>query len=300
MTCPNCGANNIEGSSFCIKCGTNLKEIQQTTPINGEPIQNKQQINVQQEQQTTPINGVPIQNEQQINMQQAQPVSNTNISTNTLNYLMYIVAILLKPFKSFKDEESKLNNTKTSFILAFIVTGAMTVINLIKTIFATVHVASYSWSDGYKYSWEWSNLKNIKWLEVIGKNFLIYACVIFAITLVFYLGSLIIKKQLSFIKSLSISTTSVIPAVIGIMVLSPLVGKIWSPLSIVFMIVGAVYSLIILYELMNEELKLDSDIKIYFNLVCLGILAVAGYYAYMKLFMSSITSGLDGLMDLFK
>lgn len=39
MTCPKCGANNIDGSSFCIKCGTNLKEnniqsqvnIQQTT-----------------------------------------------------------------------------------------------------------------------------------------------------------------------------------------------------------------------------------------------------------------------------
>lgn len=25
MTCPKCNANNIEGSSFCVKCGTNLK-----------------------------------------------------------------------------------------------------------------------------------------------------------------------------------------------------------------------------------------------------------------------------------
>lgn len=26
MTCPKCNANNIEGSSFCVKCGTNLKD----------------------------------------------------------------------------------------------------------------------------------------------------------------------------------------------------------------------------------------------------------------------------------
>ena len=290
MICPKCSANNIDGSSFCIRCGENLKEIQQREPINEAPVQNEQNNNFQQQ---------PVYNNQPQNNFQ-QPMNVTNVNTAPLNYLMYIIAVLLKPFKSFKDEEAKLNNSKTSFIFALIVTGAMTLINLITTIFATVRVASYSWSDGYKYSWEWSNLKNIKWLEVIGKNFLIYACVILAITLVFYLGSLIIKKQLSFIKSLSISTTSVIPTVIGSMVLSPLAGMIWNPLSIVFMVGGAVYSLVILYELMNEELKLEGDTKIYFNLVCLGILAVAGYYAYIELFMSSVTSSLNGLMDLFK
>lgn len=287
MTCPKCGANNIEGSSFCIKCGANLKEIQQTTPINEAPIQNEQQMNIQQEQ--------PMYNQQTI-----QQPTNTNVNTAPLNYLMYFIAILLKPLKSFRDEEEKLNNTKTSFVLTLIISGAMTVINLIKTIFTTVHVASYSWTEGYTYSWQWDNLKNIKWIEVIGKNFLIYTCVIFAIALVFYLGSLIIKKQLSFIKSLSIASTSVIPAVLGAMVVSPLIGKIWSPLSIIFVVVGCVYSIIILYELMNDELKLEEDAKIYFNLICLGILAVAGYYVYMRLLMSSVTSGLDGLMELFK
>ena len=298
MTCPKCGANNIDGSSFCIKCGANLKEMQQTSSINDASIQNNQQMNIQQEQ--------PIYTQQPIqqpvyNQQTVQPVSNnTNVSAAPLNYLMYIIAILLKPFKSFKDEETELNNTKTSIILSLIITGAMTIINLIKTIFSTVRVASYSWTDGYTYSWQWDNLKNIKWIEVIGKNFLIYACIIFAIALVFYLGSLIVKKQLSFIKSLSITSTSIIPVVIGAMIISPLAGKLWSPLSIVFMVIGGVYSLIILYELMNNELKLDGDTKIYFNLTCLSILTVAGYYAFMKLFMSSVTSGLDGLLDLFK
>lgn len=315
MTCSKCGANNIDGSTFCIKCGANLKEMQQTMqqPIqtNNAPIQNFQQMNVQQEQ--------PIYNQQSVNNQQTaydqqqmynqqpmynQPIQqssvNTNVSTSPLNYLMYIIAILIKPFKSFKEEEAKLNNTKTSLVLALIISVAMTIINLVKTVFTTVRVASYSWTSGYTYSWQWDNLKNIKWIEVIGKNFLIYACVLFAIALVFYLGSLIIKKQLGFIKSLSIASTSVVPAIISAMIISPLAGKIWSPLSIIFMVVGIVYSLIILYELMNDVLKLDSDKKIYFNLTCLGILAIAGYYAFMKLFMSSVTSGLDGLLNLFK
>ena len=55
----------------------------------------------------------------------------------------------------------------------------------------------------------------------------------------------------------------------------------------------------LLYELVNNELKLESDIKVYFNLICFGILTIAGYYAFMKLFMSSIAGGLDSILDLF-
>ncbi len=284
MNCPKCGAENMNGSTFCIKCGTNLQELQSMNHVvNNAPMNEQvaQSTFVGSQNQTT-----------------QQP--NNPVSTASLNYFMYIIAILLKPFKCFQEEETKLNNPKTSVILALVVSVVMTIINMVKTILTTVRVSSYSWTEGHTSSWQWDNLQNIKWLELIGKNFLIYVCIIFAITLVFYLGGLVAKKQLSFIKSLSIAATSVIPAVFGIMILSPLGGMIWSPLSIVFMVVGAVYTLIILYELMNSELKLEKDAKIYFNLICFGILAVAGYYAYMKLFMSSVAGGLDNIMDMFK
>ena len=312
MICNKCGTQNNEGAKFCIRCGNPL--ITDQVGINQNNLMQNNELNYQtnstfantydnQENSglynnigNQPINPQPVYNQQTIH----KTGDNLNVSSSPLNYLMYIIAILIKPFKSFNEEESKLNNTKTSIILAVIISGIMTIINLIKTIFTTVRVASYSWTDGYSYSWEWYNLKNIEWFEVIVKNFLIYACIIFAIALLFYLGSLIIKKQLSFIKSLSIVSTSTIPIIICTMIISPLVGKIWEPLSIVFMVVGAVYSLIILYELMNNELKLDNDIKIYFNLICFSILFVAGYYLLMNLFANTVTSGLDGLLDLFK
>ncbi len=302
MNCPNCGAENINGSSFCIKCGANLKEMQPTTNnINNAPLNNQiSQSTIQNQNIQQPMNNQPMQHQtpQPINsVQTAQPVS---VNTTPLNYLMYLIAILIKPFQCFKEEESKLSNGKTSIILTLIVTVVMILSNLIKTIVSTVRVASYNWTDGYTYSWQWDNLKNIKWLEVIGKNFLIYAGIILAITIVFYFGSLVVKKQLSFIKSLSISATSVIPAVCGAMILAPILGMVWSPLSIVFTIIGLVYSLIILYEIMNNELNLEKDKKIYFNLICFGILIIAGYYAYMRLFMSSVNAGLDNILDLFK
>ena len=52
MICPNCNSNNIEGSSFCVKCGANLKEIQspQPTQSNYEPIINSPESNIPQQQ----------------------------------------------------------------------------------------------------------------------------------------------------------------------------------------------------------------------------------------------------------
>lgn len=321
MTCTKCGTNNIDGSSFCIKCGSNLNVLQETESVNEVPVQTEQNNNFQQQSIEQPINGQqPYYDQSQQNNQQQpvqQPINGqqpyynqsqnnynqsviaTNANTNPLNYLMFIVAILLKPFKSFKEEETKLDNSKTSFVFALIVIGIMTVVNLINTIFSKVHVASFSWSSGNTYSWKWENLKEIKWLEVIGKNFLIYACIIFLIVIVFYLGSLIVKKPLSFIKSLSISTISVIPFAVCVMILSPLLGMIWSPLSIVFIVVGVIYSLIILYELMNEKLGLEGDKKIYFNLVCLIVLTFAVSFVYISFFISEATSELDKVMNIF-
>jgi hypothetical protein len=309
MICPKCGTENVVGSSFCIKCGNNLNNPQQTSNVNySAPINNQQQTynqNTQTQQQVYqdqtqqtnqnfngPIYTPPIQNNQASEISQ-ESVNNENVSSVALNYLIYIIAVILKPIECFKQEESKLNNTKTSFVLSIIVAGIMTLINLIKTVIATVRVEKYSFYDGESVTWEWSNLKELKWFEVIGKNFLIYFGIIFAIAVIFYIGSLIIKKNISFIKTLSISATSVIPTIIGMMILSPLAGMIWAQLSIVFTAVGTIYSILILYELMNNELKLENDFKLYFNLICFGILVVGLYYVFMKFFMASSASGLD-------
>ncbi len=303
MKCPNCGAENIDGSSFCIKCGTRLGGVEQSStpavPINEQssvPTQPSQ--NIQQPVQVAQPTQSTVQPTMQMSAQTV-PVT-TNTATISLNYLMYMVAILLKPLKCFKEEENKLNDTKTSIILSVIIAAIMTIVNMIKTIITTVRVTDYSWTSGLTTTWKWENLKNIKWVELIGKNFLIYAVIIVALALVFYLGSLIIKKQTNFIKMLSISATSLIPMVVGVMILAPIGSLVWAPLSVIFMVVGSAYTLLIFYELINNELKLDGDIKIYFNLVCFSVLAVVGYFAFIKLFTSSVTGGLDNILDMFK
>lgn len=292
MICPKCGANNMDGSGFCIKCGTNLKDIQpqQTYFHNEAPTQNAQ-VNVQAQ---------PVYYQQPVE-QPSNHQQSGNVSNAPLNYLMYIVAILLKPFECFKEEESKLCNTKTSFIFSAIIAGAMMPITLVKSMIAVVVTKSMDYSTfKYKTNIDFSKLKDLDWLSLIGKNFLIFAGIIVAIALVYYIVSLMFKKSTNFIKVLSISATSLIPYIVLGMIASPLVGKIWAPLSMIAVIVGVVYSLLIFINLMNEDLAFDSvDIKIYFHLICLSILGSAGYYLGMKLILSSLSTNLNDLLNLF-
>ena len=224
MTCPNCGANNIDGSSFCIKCGTNLKDVQVNINVNNAPMQSEQPMNNQQEQ---PVQRPVYNNQLQNNYQQPMNnQNNVNVSNAPLNYLMYIVAILLKPFKCFKEEEAKLCNTKTSLIFSSIIAGAMMLITLFKAMIAVVFTKTMDYSTfKYKTSVDFSRLKDLDWLSLIGKNLLIFAGVIVAIALVYYIVSLIFKKSTNFIKMLSISATSLIPYIVLGMIVSPLIGK---------------------------------------------------------------------------
>lgn len=314
MTCPNCGANNIDGSSFCIKCGNNLKETQQTAPVNQEIMQNKQATpKVVQNEQITQIN--TVQNKQTINIKPEKPVynqtqnnitesviknsQNTKNTNGQLNYVMYIIAILLKPFKAFKEEESKLCDTKTALIFSSIIAVGMMIINLIISMISAIFVKTLDYSTfKYKTEIDFSRLKDLDWLNLIGKNLLIYAGIIVAITGIYYIASLIFKKSANFIKILSISVTSLIPYVVLGMLISPLIGNIWEPLAVFSIIIGAIYSILIFINLINENLIFDNiDMKIYFHLICLSVLASTGYFILIKIIANGITNDLSNLIN---
>ncbi len=308
MNCSNCGTYNQEGSKFCIKCGQNLVNSadNNVTPVDTNEVVETPALN-------NNVSETNIQNtnvvESQISSTQynySQNVSTTNNATNQVSakvsfmgYFFMIIAIILKPFTSLKEELNKFNGFKNSAVLSLIVSGTATIINLLSTMWSAVRVKEFSWTTGnYTTSWVWDNLKNIKYVEVIGKNFLIYLGAIVAIAVVYYLGSLIVKKQTNFSRLLGISALAVTPLLICSLILSPLLSLIWAELAMPIIVIGAVYTIVIIYEGINSEILLEGNAKYYFNLVCLSILGIVAYYLCMKVFMSSIKGGLDGLDDL--
>jgi hypothetical protein len=275
IVCSKCGTQNEGNLNFCNKCGASLKPEVSTSASNG---------------------GIQVANS---TAQQPIPQQNDGVTSNgvqqssggSLNYVSYVIGAFLKPYEKYKSEENKLSDIKNASILSLILIGVLTVVGLITTMISVVRVTSFLSSD---VEWAWGNLKNVPYLKVIGQSILIYAGLFAAIAGVYFLASLVIKKEAKFPKLLGAVATAFIPYV-GASVVSPIISMIYSPLGLVVSVVGFIYSLTILLELVNSSIVIDDkDTKIHFHMICLSILIVGLGLIVYKLVLGSMASGLLG------
>ena len=300
LVCNSCGNVNELNTKFCIKCGSSLAfNVAEKNDVSS--IEVGQNEDFKSTQQVFSDNSM----QQNLNDFTQQTIYNSTISNNQATnnsieikyYLQYIVRVVLKPFDTFKQNEEKLFDFKNIGILSLIIVGFMTIIGLINTMINTVRVTSL-WTD--EVEWVWENLKEIEYFKVIGQSLLIYAGVLLAISGVYFLASLVIKKEVKYPKLLCATVTAFIPFAIATSILSPLLSLIYSPLGICITIVGFIYTLVILLELMNELIKIENkNTRIYFDLTCLSILIIGGGFIAYKLILGSLSSGLGGLSSLF-
>lgn len=275
MICSKCGTNNNEGSKFCIKCGN---------PLDNNVNLNNQDMNNMQNTTNVVNNNVNVA--QPINMMPNGQVVMNN--ADSMNFMKYLGKSIIKPFQSYAEEEQKFTIKNVS-ILSLIVVVITLVCSLIVEIIDTVKTTSYSLS-GTSSTWNWDNLDDFEWFKFLGKHFLIYAGIILAIACVFYIGSLIVKKEIKFPNALVIAATSVIPMFLCVVVLDPLFSLLSSDLGSVIAIIGVVYTFVEIIIMMNKEIKLEGDIKIYFNLACFSVLLIIAYFIIMHMISSTYSS----------
>lgn len=275
MLCRNCGTPNEENSRFCIKCGAFFT-------INTDP---------QPEVALNPT---------QINNFNRETNGNVNTKNSFGNYFLIIIAILLKPFTALKSEMNNMNKIKHTMTLALIVTITATIVTLVKTIISAVRIVTpKSFFGETKTEWVWENLKEIEYVKLIFMSILIFLGIIFAIACIYYIAGLILKKQPNFSKLLGIASVSVVPLFTGALLVAPLLAMFYAPLGLGSTIIGGIYTLILIYETMNNEIRIEGNLKYYFNLICLSILLIIIYAIYTKFFFNSISSNISDLLNIF-
>lgn len=292
LICSKCGTANNGGAKFCIKCGNPLQE-QNDNVVNVQPVNNgnpsifeqptNNQVGYEQ------VGGMANQPSQEVKLNKEAPVA----TASKFNFFSYILGSILKPYDSYKKEENNLSNIKNVSILALIVIVIVTIFDLIRTIISTVRVTSF-WSD--EVEWVWDNLGNINYFKIIFQSILIYAIIILAIAGVYFLAGLVLKKNAKFVKLLSVATTAFIPFAAASAILGPILSLLYSPLGACVTLIGFIYAIVILIELVNDLIVIDNkNIRIYYHLICLSILIVGGGYIAYRLILGSLTSGLSSL-----
>lgn len=309
MICSKCGNINQLGSTFCVKCGTNLKE-RQSVKTQTNFMGQTQTVNTTIEQQikedklNTPITNTSVlgaEKQQASNQRQSMvepTISNrmTVTAADNLQFVSYFIGSILKPISNFKENKSKLNDSKTSLLLGGVIAILMTVFQLITTMLSVVRVEDYSFSKGITHSWEFENLKEIKYFDVIFKGFFTYAVVIAIIALVLYLGGLLLKRKSSYIKMLGITATSILPFALGTFFLAPILGILYSAFSLLCIGVGCIYSIYLFYEFVNVEYNLEGNLKMYFHLGSIATLLVIASFALGKIMTSVTTYGIGSFL----
>jgi len=274
MNCNNCGTTNNFGANFCIRCGESLLSQQVVNQPVGQSVQSSQMGQFHEQQAAQ-----PVQSQVQSIQQPVMMNNEKNGNVQSLKFFKYIVAILLNPFQTFKSEETKLCVPKNSIILTLIVLGIITLKKFIDGVLSVVRVRNF-WTR--QTSWQWENIQNIDF-GLIGKYLLIYAVIILSITVVYYLASLVVKKNIDFFKMLSITSSAMVPYIVFSMVLAPFIVEMSLFLYIVTSIIGTIYSLLIIFEFVNDSIKLNKkDNMIYLNLICISVLLSIGIWIYFK------------------
>ena len=238
----------------CEKCGTPFKNGEKFCSKCGEVLEIKQETKIKE-----------------------------NFGDVLISVFKFILQVLIKPVDAIKENKDNMSNPIFALILSVFASLVMVISNFIVNIFDVIVVKQYTFGKGYETSWQFSRIGNLDFLELIFKNFFMFAFVIILVAGVFYLSSLVIKKEINFFKSVSISAASIIPFVLCTFVLTPILSLIWSHF-VVLIFLGIIYSLSLLLSLYSEEMKLVGNLKFYYFSSNISILVTILYVALFGLF----------------
>lgn len=188
---------------------------------------------------------------------------------------------ILKPISSVESNAATLKKPKDTFIFAGIISVLITVCNLISTMLSTIFYKQYDfWTQKYNWNISFSNLDSLDYIDLIFVNLLQYSIVILGIAGIYYLATLVLKKETTYIKTLGIISLAIIPNVI-LSFVGSILGIIWSPIGAFIGASAVAYTILILTLTLKNVLKInDFDKLVFFNVIIIAILKVLEYIIF--------------------
>ena len=188
---------------------------------------------------------------------------------------------ILKPVNSVEENAASFKDAKTTFIFAGIITVLITISNLLATMLSTIFSKQYDfWTQKYNWAISFSNLDSLDYFDLILVRFVQYALVILGVAGVYYLATLILKKSISYVKTLGIVSLAVIPNII-LSFCGSILGIIWSPLGLFIGSAAVAYTILILTFSLKNILKInDVDKLVFYNVVIIAVLKILEYVVF--------------------
>lgn len=271
MLCKNCGTENGEGNTFCVKCGGAL--------ITAQPVENIIRQNVA--------------NQNAVNQNAIPPVKK---GFDFGKSMRIFGKGFMKPLETIEENKKEYRSPAASFTLA----GIVTVISMVLYFFS--RILQMIFIKGMKPSMKY--LEGFPYMKTLGVGLLLAAGFILVVASVYYIASLIAKKESNYGELVFVGTIATLPLILAISVVAPILSYIWLPLKTATILIAFVYSLLIVTIPVSKTLTFaKEDHKVYFHLICLSIICVTCYFVYVNLInatilnVKQITDGITNIFD---
>lgn len=199
----------------------------------------------------------------------------------------------MKPMETIEEDKKEYRVPAKAFTLGGIVTAVTMILYFFSRILQTIFMKNAKPSLDY--------LEGFKCFKTLGVGFLIAAGFILVVASVYYLASLVVKKDSHYGELVFVGTIAVLPLVLAITIVAPILSYIWEPLKTAVMLIAFIYSLLIVVVPVSKTATLaKEDHKIYFHLVCLSIICVVCYFVYVNLIDVTILKQIaNSMTDIF-
>ena len=134
---------------------------------------------------------------------------------NKKTFISIVKDSIMNPVSSVDKNVATLKDAKTTFVFAGIVALLITICNLVSTMISTIFSKKYDfWTQKYSWSISFSNLDSLDYIDLIVVHLLQYGVIVLGIAGIYYLATLILKKDNTYIKTLGIVSLAIIPNII--------------------------------------------------------------------------------------
>lgn len=268
MICIKCGAKNKKGAAFCSKCGNALEVIEEKK-VTKKKIEKKEEV-----KEETPVENVNVI-EEKTGVDFENKKDDITITIDKQKYISlwnYIVDGIFRPITTNEKTLKDGNDMEEAITRVFKVGVVGMLVNLVMTMIRSIFVKTPT-LEGFKTVIDVTGLKELDYLSLIFKNLIIYLIIMCLVACIYYLGSLVLKKELKFENLLTISANSFIEVIATFIFLYQIVILFSVKLSIVVLILGMILYMLVLTKNISREIKLnDPNKEILFHVCSLGLL----------------------------
>lgn len=148
--------------------------------------------------ETNPSNPTPQASAPQTKTKSNADALKQKLQEVSKNHLVnFVISALTKPTSTFKEKLSGFSDFKKAWQLPLITTGLFTILSVVNTIIAKVYTPAHKSFFGKEVaaSWNWKKLDKFDWLQTIFSQIITYLVPVLAITAIYYIISLIFKKE---------------------------------------------------------------------------------------------------------